>query len=85
MRPMIPAAVRHPEGVDDIERRVSMEASENTAPSARSSPTGLHRVDPARVSETLAADGSAEGYARLSLMVGTIFERLVSEPGRGRG
>jgi hypothetical protein len=61
-----------------------MEASENTAPSRRSSLTALHRVDPIRVSETLAADGNAAGYARLNLMVGTIFDRLVREPGQNR-
>jgi hypothetical protein len=62
-----------------------MEASENRAPSRRSGRTALHRVDPARVSETLAADGNSAGLARLNLMVGTIFERLVREPGQNRG
>lgn len=45
----------------------------------------LHRIDPARVTETLAAEGNTDGFARLSLMVGTIFERLVREPGQSRG
>ena len=62
-----------------------MEASESTTQSRRPDAIGLHRIDPSRVTETLAADGNTEGFARLSLMVGTIFDRLVHEPGQNRG
>jgi hypothetical protein len=68
--------------MDEEERRTSMEASENRAPSRARSGTALHRIDPGRVTETLASDGNSAGYARLGLMVGTIFERLVSDPGK---
>jgi hypothetical protein len=71
--------------VDDIEPRDSMEASENTAHSRRrgGSPS-LHRIDPSRVAGTLSSSGNADGLARLSLMVGTIFDRLVADPGESR-
>jgi hypothetical protein len=71
--------------VDEIKRRDSMEASENTAPSRRrGGGPALHRVDPDRVAETLSWTGNADGFARLSLMVGTIFDRLVSDAGENR-
>jgi hypothetical protein len=60
-----------------------MEASENTEPRAEGGGgPALHRVDPARVAATLSSGGEAAGYARLSLMVTTVFERLVAEPER---
>jgi hypothetical protein len=58
-----------------------MEASENTAHSRGQAGTALHRIDPARVTETLSSDGNAAGFARLELMVGTIFDRLVAGSG----
>ena len=62
-----------------------MEASENTAGSQRSGGPALHRVDPDRVAASLSAERNADGLARLSLMVNTVFERLVSEPHQHRG
>jgi hypothetical protein len=62
-----------------------MEASENTAHLRGQAGTGLHRVDPARVAETLSAAGNAAGFARLELMVGTIFDRLVAGQSQNRG
>jgi len=54
-----------------------MEASENTAaPRQGGGVPALHRVDPERVAEALFT-GNDAGYARLSLMVGTILDRLV--------
>jgi hypothetical protein len=62
-----------------------MEASENRASSReRGGSPALHRVDPTRVAGTLSTGGNADGLARLSLMVGTIFERLVADPGEPR-
>ena len=62
-----------------------MEASENSAPSQRSGRgPALHRVDLDRLPGTLSLTGNAAGFARLSLMVGTIFDRLVAEPGGRR-
>ncbi len=61
-----------------------MEASENTSPSRRrgGSPA-LHRIDLDRVAGTLSSSGNVDGYARLSLMVGTIFDRLVADERAG--
>jgi hypothetical protein len=70
--------------VDEIDGRESMEASENTAQSQRHGGAALHHVDPARVAETLSSDGNSAGFARLELMVGTIFDRLVADPGQHR-
>jgi hypothetical protein len=72
--------------VDDIERRVKMEASENAGMSrpGRGGPA-LHRIDPDRVTQSLSPNGNPAGFARLELMVGTIFDRLVSQPGQNRG
>jgi hypothetical protein len=68
----------------DEKSREEMEASEDTAmPRWGGGDFALHRVDPERVSRLLASDGAAAGYARLSLMVGTIFDRLATE-GAGR-
>jgi hypothetical protein len=61
-----------------------MEASENTAQSRRRGGAALHRIDPTRVSETLSSDSHSAGFARLELMVGTIFDRLVANPGEHR-
>jgi hypothetical protein len=70
--------------MDEKSRREEMEASEDTAMSRwGGGDFALHRVDPDRVSRLLAGDGAAAGYARLSLMVGTIFDRLATE-GAGR-
>jgi hypothetical protein len=59
-----------------------MEASEN-AGSRRQGGGGptLHRIDPERVAEALSTGGNQAGFARLNLMVNTIFDRLV-ESGR---
>ena len=38
----------------------------------------LHRIDPERVPEALSLDSKTAGFARLNLMVGTIFDRLVA-------
>ncbi len=66
--------------MDDIERREKMEASENAGMSrpGRGGPA-LHRIDPDRITQSLSSDGNDAGFARLSLMVGTVFERLVAE------
>lgn len=71
--------------MDEIKRRKSMEASENTAPSRRrGGGPALHRIDPDRVAGSFSAAGNAEGFARLSLMVGPIFDRLVADSGENR-
>ncbi|HEY6636309.1 MAG TPA: hypothetical protein VIZ61_01370 [Solirubrobacterales bacterium] len=68
--------------MDEIKRSESMEASENTAPSPRrGGGPALQRVDLDRVAGTLASGGNQDGFARLSLMVGTIFDRLVADSG----
>jgi hypothetical protein len=70
--------------VDDLEPRDSMEASENTAlPQHGGGSPGLHRVDPDRVTRTLSSRGNPAGYARLELMVSTIFDRLVADERSG--
>jgi hypothetical protein len=62
-----------------------MEASENAGPRRQGGGgPSLHRVDPDRVAATLSATGNADGFARLSLMVTTIFDRLVAQPGGNR-
>jgi hypothetical protein len=56
-----------------------MEAFENSALSQRAGGgPALHRVDPDRVAKTLSSGGHPDGYARLELMVNTIFDRLVA-------
>jgi hypothetical protein len=67
--------------VDDIERRENMEASENAGMSrpGRGGPA-LHRIDPDRITQSLASHGNSAGFARLELMLGTVFERLVADP-----
>jgi hypothetical protein len=85
LRPGAQEIVRDPSKPDEISGRESMEASENTSPSRRrgGSPA-LHRIDLDRVAGTLSSSGNADGYARLNLMVGTIFDRLVSDSGERR-
>jgi hypothetical protein len=71
--------------VDEKTGRENMEASENTGGARRGAGgAALHRIDPGRVAETLASGGSQEGFARLHLMVGTIFDRLVAVDGTDR-
>jgi hypothetical protein len=63
-----------------------MEASENTAlPRRDGGGPAMHRVDPDRVARTLSSGGHPDGYARLDLMVNTIFNRLVAGQREGRG
>jgi hypothetical protein len=70
--------------MDEIERRESMEAFENSAlPQRWGGGPGLHRVDPDQVAKTLASGANPAGYARLELMVNTIFERLVADERNG--
>jgi hypothetical protein len=60
-----------------------MEASENAGPRRQGGGgPSLHRIDPDRVAATLSATGNADGFARLSLMVTTVFDRLVAVGGR---
>jgi hypothetical protein len=61
-----------------------MEASENTGPPQRGGGTGLHRVDPDRVSQTLGSERHVAGYARLELMLNSVLPRLTGDP-RERG
>jgi len=70
--------------VDDIEPREKMEASENAGRSrpGRGGPA-LHRIDPDRVAHSLAVNRNVDGFARLHLMVNTVLDRLVADPGRG--
>jgi hypothetical protein len=81
MRPSPSRKIRDSFDVDDIEAREKMEASENAGRSrpGRGGPA-LHRIDPDRVAQSLAADGNADGYARLHVMVNTVFDRLVADP-----
>jgi hypothetical protein len=56
-----------------------MEASKNAGLRREGSGgPALHRIDPDRVPETLSSDSRTAGFARLNLMVGTIFDRLVA-------
>jgi len=57
-----------------------MEASENAGmPLKGSGGAALHRVDPDRVVETLAA-ANAAGFSRLEVMLTAVMPRLVGEP-----
>jgi hypothetical protein len=70
---------------DEMHKRTNMEASENTGPPPEESGgAGLHRIDPARVAQTLGSERHLAGYARLELMLNAVLPRLVGEPG-GRG
>jgi hypothetical protein len=71
--------VRRPVAMDEEGRREEMEASENTALPRRGSDHSLHRIDPDRISKIVSRGADSAGYDRLSLMVGTIFDRLVSD------
>ena len=56
-----------------------MEASENAELRREGSASpALHRIDPDRVPEALSVDSKTAGFARLNLMVGTVFDRLVA-------
>jgi len=70
--------------MDEKVGREKMEASENAGMSrpGRGGPA-LHRIDPDRVDQSLSLDGNDAGFARLNLMVNTIFDRLVAGE-RGR-
>jgi hypothetical protein len=72
--------------MDEIDRRETMEASEN-AGLRRQGGGGpaLHRIDPDRVADTLSSHGNTAGFARLNLMVGTIFDRLTADEQEARG
>jgi hypothetical protein len=72
--------------MDEMDRREKMEASENAGmPQPGRGGPALHRIDPDRVAQSLSLHGNAAGFARLELMVGTIFDRLVSDPAENRG
>jgi hypothetical protein len=65
---------------DDMDERGSMEASENRGlPRGSGGGAGLHRVDPARLTQTLRSPEHAGGYARLELMLNSVMPRLVGE------
>ena len=70
--------------MDEKARREKMEASENAGRSrpGRGGPA-LHRIDPDRIAESLSLEGNAAGFARLHLMVDTVFDRLVAGEGCG--
>jgi len=79
LRPGESQNVRNSRGVDEIERREIMEASENAGLRREGSGgPALHRIDPDRVPEALSLNTKTAGFARLNLMVGTIFDRLVA-------
>jgi hypothetical protein len=79
-------SVKGRSAMDEKSSRDEMEASETAGMSrpGRGAPA-LHRIDPDRITQSLTADGNPAGYARLELMVSTIFDRLVAQPGDGRG
>ena len=64
---------------DEMDNRASMEASENTGARPPERGTGLYRVDPDRVTQTLGSPQHAGGYARLEVMLNSILPRLVGE------
>jgi hypothetical protein len=85
LRPGGQENVRDRSEQDEISGRENMEASENTAPSQRrGGAPERHRIDLNRVAGTLSTGGNTDGLARLNLMVGTIFERLVADTGEHR-
>jgi hypothetical protein len=82
LRPAGSQNVRNAFGLDETDRRENMEASENAGrPGPGRGSPALHRIDPDRVAETLSSGSNTVGFARLNLMVGTIFERLVAPGG----
>jgi len=61
-----------------------MEAFENAGLRREGSGcSALHRIQPDRVAERLSPDSDMAGFARLNLMVGTIFDRLVAGEHKG--
>jgi hypothetical protein len=85
LRPGAQENVRNPSDPDEISGREIVEASENTAPSRpRGGGPALHRLDLDRVAGTLSSGGNPDGLARLSLMVSTIFDRLLADSGENR-
>src|SRR5215203_1801087 len=80
LRPGKSQNVRKAFGVDEIDPRENMEASEKAGrPGPGRGSPALHRIDPARVAERLSLSADPAGFARLSLMVNTIFDRLVDD------
>lgn len=70
--------------MDEKSGREQMGASENTAlPRQGGGECSFRRTDPDRVTRLLSPEANSGGYARLSLMLGPIFDRLVSEDRRG--
>jgi hypothetical protein len=69
--------------MDDLKPRDGMEASENTTLPQGGGSRPLHRVDPDRVALSVSSGGNPAGYARLELMVSTIFDRLVAADRNG--
>ena len=66
---------------DEMHKRRPMEASENRGWSRElRGGTDLHRIDPARVGQTLGSGQHADGYVRLELMLNSILPRLAGEP-----
>jgi hypothetical protein len=85
LRPGAQQNVTDPFGSDEITRRETMEASENAGrPGPGRGSPALHRIDSDRAAETLSSGGNPAGFAGLNLMVSTIFDRLVAEPGAQR-
>jgi hypothetical protein len=67
---------------DEMANRANMEASENTRRAPESgAASGLHRIDPDRVTETFGSDRQAAGYERLELMLTAVIPKLVGESG----
>lgn len=84
MRPGAKRNVRDRSGADEIDPREIMEASENTGLRREGSGgPALHRINPDRVAEALSLDSDPAGFARLNLMVGTIFDRLLAGERKG--
>ena len=71
--------------MDEIDAREIMEASENAErPVLEGGSPALHRIDPDRATRALSFDSNAAGFARLNLMVNTIFGRFVEGGGESR-
>lgn len=84
MRPGAKRNVRDRSGADEIDPREIMEASENRGLRREGSGgPALQRIDPDRVAEALSLDSDPAGFARLNLMVGTIFDRLLAGERKG--
>jgi len=68
------------ESEDEMDSGTTMEASENTGlPPQGGGGTGLHRIDPDRVIQTLGSAERAGGYARLEVMLNAVLPRLVGD------